>query len=91
MATYVLDNEKSESPEFTFKGDCCICAEGNGSIRILREMNGKFVPVTNNNGVPIEYASTDGVAFNGHISCDVRSKYKIKASGNMVVTVVVEK
>ena len=91
MATYVLNNENSESAEFAFKGDCCICAEGNGSIKILREMNNKFIPVTNDNGIPLEYGATGGVAFNGHITCNVRSKYKIKATGNMVVTVVVEK
>lgn len=91
MTTYVLSKDKPESGEFTFKGDCCICATGNGSIRILREMNNKFVPVTNDNGSPIEYASTGGVAFNGHISCGVRSKHKIRATGEMVVTVVTEK
>lgn len=91
MTTYVLSKEKSETSEFTFKGDCCICAEGNGSIQILREMNNKFKPITNANGIPIEYASTGGLAFNGHISCGVRAKYKIKSTGDMVVTVVTEK
>jgi len=91
MTTFVLNKENSESKEFTFKGDCCICAEGSGSIRVLRDIGGKFVPVTNDAGAPLEYASTGGVAFNGHISCGVRSRYKIRATGNMVVTVVTEK
>ena len=91
MTTFVLTNEEPESAPFTFKGDCCICAEGTGSVRILREMNGKFTPVTNDSGVPLEFASVDGLAFNGHISCNVGTKYKIHATGEMIVTIQAEK
>ena len=91
MTTYVLNSETPETKEFTFKGDCCICAEGSGSIQVLREMENKFVPVTDQKGVPLSYAASNGVAFNGHISCNVRGKYKIRATGEMIVTVVTEK
>lgn len=91
MTTYVLNKDNPLSGDITSKGDLCICAVGTGSFRILREMGSDYHPVTNDQGSPLEFASDGGLAFNGHISCDVRRKYKIRATGEMVVTVVTEK
>lgn len=91
MTTFVLNKDNSESAPFTFKGDCCILAEGTGSLLVLREMNNKFVPVTNDNGTPLQFAASGGVAFNGHITCDVRCKYKFRTTGEMIVTISTEK
>ena len=91
MPTYSLNKETPETKAFDFRGDCCICAIGNGSIRILREMNGKFEIVTDQEGTPMEFGATGGVAFNGNISNNVRIPHKIQCTGDMLVTIRMEK
>ncbi len=91
MTTFVINRESPESKSFTFRGDCCIHAEGSGSFKLLREMNNKYVAVTNQSGEPLEFASVGGTAFNSHFSCNVTCKYKIRATGDMIVTIKTEK
>ena len=91
MTTYALNKNKSETPPFSFRGDCCICATGKGSIRIMREMNSKWYPVTDDKGCILEYGADGDLAFNGHISCGVKVPHKVVATGEMLVTVRSEK
>lgn len=91
MSSFTLSKTNPESKPFSFRGDCYICAEGKGSIKILREMGNSYKPVTNENGVALEWASDGGLAFNGHITCNARLNHKIVTTGDMIVTVIVEK
>lgn len=93
MPTQALNKDNPETKPFDFRGDCCICAKGKGSIRILREANGKFEILTDVKGSEMEFGSTtaDGIAFNGTISCGVRMKYKVQATGDMLVSIHTEK
>tara|TARA_R100000808_G_C2106009_1_gene121581 strand:+ start:167 stop:442 length:276 start_codon:yes stop_codon:yes gene_type:complete len=91
MTTYVLNAKNPESREFTFRGDLCVCAEGSGTFRLLREMDNKFVAVTDSHGQPLEYGAVEGVAFNSHFSCNVSCRYKISATGDLTVTIKTEK
>lgn len=91
MAQYALSRQNPETKPFSFRGDCYICARGKGSIKIMREMGGKYEPITNDSGAELEWASDGGLAFNGHITCNSRINHKIVAAGDMIVTVIVEK
>ena len=91
MPKFALNSTNPESNPFAFRGDCYICARGKGSIKVLREMGGKYEPVTNERGVELEWAADGGLAFNGHITCNARANHKIKATGDMNVTVLLEK
>ena len=86
MTTEILNDSKSETKPFQSRGDLCISAKGKGSIKLFREMGGEFLPVTDTNGIPLEFASDGGVAVNTTFVCNVRRTYKIKATGEMTVS-----
>jgi len=86
MTTEILNDSKSETIAFQSRGDLCVSAKGKGSIQILREMGGEFLPITDNSGMPLIFGADGGLAVNATFSCNVRRNYKIKATGEMTVS-----
>ena len=77
MTTVVLDKNKTRTDPFFFTGDCYICVKGSGTVRFLREMNGAFEVITDDDGEPIIYAG-DGVIFNSSITCKARLQHVVE-------------
>ena len=88
----LLDENKKETPEFDFVGDCYICAKGSGQITLQRKMGDSFENITNERGEELTYIG-EGVIFNGSINCKKRIPHKIVGSTNsgIVVSIVAER
>ena len=90
MTTVVLDKDKTRTAPFFITGDCYICAKGNGTVRFLREMNGKFEVITDSFGEALTFTG-DGIIFNSSITCNARLRHVVEAVTTSHIHVTVEK
>lgn len=88
----VILTEDENIYEFDFLGDCYISAQGSGTIEIQRKMGGEFVTLTNQEGVPMQFAET-GLIFNSFINCKKRLPHRVVASTTKSInlTIVAER
>ena len=88
----ILNDNNPISEEFSFSGNCHICAVGSGSIEIQRKLGGEFVTLTDLLGDQMAFTGTD-VLFNSTITSTLRIPHRIVSASvdDIDLTIIAEK